>query len=80
MRWRGERQSTNIEDRRGVSGGKIAVGGGLGTLLILVIALLIVAVEVLVMVVLLVRQMGSEVIASRTSCAIVIPFVGTEDS
>src|SRR2546423_15297141 len=40
MRWRGERQSTNIEDRRGISGGKIAVGGGLGTLLILVIALL----------------------------------------
>jgi predicted metalloprotease len=40
MRWRGERQSTNIEDRRGLSGGKVAVGGGLGTLVILVIALL----------------------------------------
>lgn len=40
MRWRGERQSTNIEDRRGLSGGKVAVGGGLGTLLIIVIALL----------------------------------------
>jgi uncharacterized protein len=41
MRWRGERQSDNIEDRRGVSGGaKIAVGGGLGTLIILVLALL----------------------------------------
>ena len=41
MRWRGERQSDNIEDRRGVSGGaKVAVGGGLGTLIILVLALL----------------------------------------
>ena len=40
MRWRGERQSTNIEDRRGMSGGKIAVGGGLGTIVILIIALL----------------------------------------
>ena len=40
MRWRGERQSTNIEDRRGLSGGKIAVGGGLGTVVILVLALL----------------------------------------
>jgi predicted metalloprotease len=40
MRWRGERQSTNIEDRRGLSGGKIAVGGGLGSIVILIIALL----------------------------------------
>ena len=41
MRWRGERQSDNIEDRRGVSGGaKVAVGGGLGTIIILVLALL----------------------------------------
>ena len=40
MRWRGERQSSNIEDRRGLSGGKVAVGGGLGTILILIIALL----------------------------------------
>jgi uncharacterized protein len=40
MRWRGERQSTNIEDRRGLSGGKVAVGGGLGTLVIIIIALL----------------------------------------
>jgi len=38
MRWRGERQSTNIEDRRGMSGGKIAVGG-LGTVLIMILAL-----------------------------------------
>src|SRR6185503_3861469 len=40
MRWRGERQSSNIEDRRGPTGGKIAVGGGLGTMLIIIIALL----------------------------------------
>ena len=40
MRWRGERESTNIEDRRGLSGGKIAVGGGLGTVIIMIIALL----------------------------------------
>lgn len=39
MRWRGERQSTNIEDRRGL-GPKVAVGGGLGTVIVLIIALL----------------------------------------
>ncbi|MFS8085096.1 MAG: neutral zinc metallopeptidase, partial [Acidobacteriota bacterium] len=36
-----ERQSDNIEDRRGVSRGKIAIGGGLGGLAVLVIALLL---------------------------------------
>jgi uncharacterized protein len=40
MRWRGERQSTNIEDRRGLSAGRVAVGGGLGTIVIMVLALL----------------------------------------
>lgn len=40
MRWRGERQSSNIEDRRGLSAGKVAVGGGLGTVVIIIIALL----------------------------------------
>ena len=39
MRWRGERQSDNVEDRRGMSGGKI-IGGGLGGLVLLVIAVL----------------------------------------
>jgi len=39
MRWRDERPSTNIEDRRGMSGGKIAIGG-LGGIVVLVIALL----------------------------------------
>jgi uncharacterized protein len=40
MRWRGERQSSNIEDRRGLSGPKVAIGGGLGTIVIIIIALL----------------------------------------
>lgn len=39
MRWRGERQSTNIEDRRGFSAGRVAVGGGLGSLLLMILAL-----------------------------------------
>ena len=39
MRWRGERQSSNIEDRRGI-GGRVAVGGGLGTIVVIVLALL----------------------------------------
>ena len=40
MRWRGERQSENVEDRRGISGGGIAIGGGLGGIVLLVVALL----------------------------------------
>lgn len=40
MRWRDRRESENIEDRRGMSGGRIAVGGGLGTILIVILALL----------------------------------------
>jgi uncharacterized protein len=39
MRWRDERQSDNIEDRRGLSGGKIAIGG-IGGIVLLVVALL----------------------------------------
>jgi len=39
MLWRGQRQSTNIEDRRGVSAGRVVAGGGLGTLLLMVLAL-----------------------------------------
>src|SRR3954469_18612198 len=39
MRWVGERQSSNIEDRRGMGGGKIAIGG-LGGLVLLVLALI----------------------------------------
>ncbi len=40
MRWRGERQSSNIEDRRGMSRGGMAVGGGLGGIVLIVLALL----------------------------------------
>ena len=40
MRWRGERESSNIEDRRGASVGRVAVGGGLGTVIIMALALL----------------------------------------
>ncbi len=40
MRWRGERQSSNIEDRRGMSVGRVAVGGGLGSILLVILALI----------------------------------------
>jgi predicted metalloprotease len=41
MRWQGERESGNVEDRRGMSGGgKIAIGG-VGGIIILVISLLL---------------------------------------
>ncbi|MDQ3472409.1 MAG: zinc metallopeptidase [Acidobacteriota bacterium] len=41
MRWRGERESDNIEDRRGMSRGGMALGGGLGSIVVLIIALLL---------------------------------------
>jgi uncharacterized protein len=34
MLWQGRRTSSNVEDRRGMSGGKIAIGGGIGTIVI----------------------------------------------
>jgi len=37
MRWSGRRQSDNMEDRRGVSGGKIVAGGGIIGLIVLVV-------------------------------------------
>lgn len=37
MKWGGRRQSDNMEDRRGVSGGQVAVGGGIIGVIILVI-------------------------------------------
>ncbi|WP_298220481.1 neutral zinc metallopeptidase [Flavobacterium sp.] len=37
MKWIGRRQSDNMEDRRGVSGGKVALGGGLIGIIILLI-------------------------------------------
>jgi predicted metalloprotease len=39
MQWKDRRQSENIEDRRG-AGGRIAIGGGLGGIAILILALL----------------------------------------
>src|SRR5436190_3586124 len=40
MRWQGERESENIEDRRGMGGRGIAIGGGLGGVIVLLLALL----------------------------------------
>jgi len=39
--WKGRRQSDNVEDRRGISGGKLAAGGGIGALVVAVIMLLL---------------------------------------
>jgi predicted metalloprotease len=41
MRTEGRRTSDNIEDRRGMSTGKMAVGGGIGTIVIVLIVLLL---------------------------------------
>ncbi len=43
MQWKGRRRSANVEDRRGMSrkGGGLAVGGGLGTVVIVVLFLLL---------------------------------------
>jgi predicted metalloprotease len=40
MQWRGGRQSSNVDDRRGVSGGQVAVGGGIIGVIVLVLNLL----------------------------------------
>jgi uncharacterized protein len=37
MKWLGRRQSDNVEDRRGLSGGKVAVGGGVIGVIILLL-------------------------------------------
>jgi predicted metalloprotease len=34
MEWRGRRESTNVEDRRGMPGGRTAVGGGIGAVVL----------------------------------------------
>lgn len=41
MRWQGRRQSTHVEDRRGVSGKRVAFGGGIGTVVIVIILSLV---------------------------------------
>ena len=37
MKWLGREESTNVEDRRGISGGKIAAGGSIGGIIIYLI-------------------------------------------
>ena len=39
MRWQGRRKSTNIEDRRGMSSGRVALGGGAGLVAIVAVVL-----------------------------------------
>lgn len=39
MKWQGRQGSNNVEDRRGMSRGKIAFGGGIGTVVIVIIVL-----------------------------------------
>jgi predicted metalloprotease len=39
MRWRDRRQSTNVQDRRSSTGSRMAIGGGLGGVVVLLIAL-----------------------------------------
>jgi len=41
MRTEGRRTSDNVEDRRGMSTGKMAIGGGIGTIVIVLIVLLL---------------------------------------
>ena len=41
MRWKGRRQSQNVEDRRGQRGPKLALGGGLGAIVAVVVVMLL---------------------------------------
>jgi len=41
MRWKGRAQSGNVEDRRGLSGGKVAAGGGIGVLVVVALVWLL---------------------------------------
>jgi uncharacterized protein len=41
MRWQGRRQSDNVEDRRGMPARRLAVGGGLGTVVLIVVVMLL---------------------------------------
>lgn len=41
MKWIGRRGSSNIEDRRGMGGGKIAMGGGIGSIIVIAIVWLL---------------------------------------
>jgi predicted metalloprotease len=39
MRWEGRRESGNVEDRRGMSAGRLGIGGGIGGLVVLLLYL-----------------------------------------
>jgi predicted metalloprotease len=39
MQWKGRRQSANVEDRRKVSGGQAAIGGGIGAIILTLLGL-----------------------------------------
>ena len=41
MKWQGRQGSGNIEDRRGMSTGRKVIGGGIGTIVIVIIVLLL---------------------------------------
>ncbi len=41
MRWLGGRESENVEDRRGSGGGGLAIGGGIGTVIIALVYMLL---------------------------------------
>jgi uncharacterized protein len=41
MKWQGREGSNNVEDRRGISGRHVAIGGGVGTVVIAIIVLLL---------------------------------------
>ena len=41
MKWQGRQGSDNVEDHRGMSGGKMAIGGGIGTIVVVLIVLLL---------------------------------------
>lgn len=41
MRWQGNRESNNVEDRRGSGGGGLVIGGGIGTIVIAIIYVLL---------------------------------------
>jgi predicted metalloprotease len=41
MRWKDERRSDNVEDRRNIRPAGVAIGGGIGTLVVVVIAVLL---------------------------------------
>src|SRR5690606_25625455 len=41
MLWKNRRQSSNVQDRRGMSPGGVAIGGGLGTVVFIIIAMLL---------------------------------------